>query len=190
MTADTWMRGGPRSVSSTGSPAPRSILLNTRVTGTSAGRRARSSSKARPSRIVGRVDDEQHAVGARHFGGGAAHALALDDVVGVAQAGGVEHVQRQAVDVDAFAQHVARGARDGGDDGGVVTGQPIEQAGFAGVGPAREHDGHAVAQQAALPGRGRRRASKCPRTVARRSASSVSARKSTSSSGKSIAAST
>ena len=144
------MRGGPETVSATGNPAPRSILLNTSVTGTSAGRRARSSSNARPCGSSDGVDDEQHPIGARHLGRRAPHTFAFDHVVRIPQAGGVEHVQRQAVDVDALAQHVARGARNGGDDGRLVAGQPVEQAGFAGVRPAGEHHGHAVAQQPAL----------------------------------------
>ena len=87
-------------------------MLKTSVTGHVA-RQARALLLERPSqRIVGGVDHEQHAVGAAHFGGGAAHAFALDGIVRIAQARGVEHVQRQAVDVDAFAQHVARGARE------------------------------------------------------------------------------
>jgi hypothetical protein len=103
-------------------------------------------------RVIGAVDDEQHAVGARHLRRGAAYAFALDGVVRFPQACRVQHVQRQAVDVDAFTQHVARGAGDGRDDGSVVTGQAIEQAGFAGVGAAGEHHGETVAQQPALPG--------------------------------------
>ena len=40
------------------------------------------------------------------------------------------------------------------DDGRVVAGQAIEQAGLAGVGPARQHHGEPVAQQPTLPGGG------------------------------------
>ena len=87
-------------------------MLNTSVTGTSRRQARALLVEGAAVRIVGRVDDEQHAVGARHFGGGAPHAFALHDIVRIAQARGVEHVQRQAVDVDALAQHVARGARE------------------------------------------------------------------------------
>ncbi len=52
--------------------------------------------------------------------------------------------------MDVFAQHIARGAGNLGDDGGLVTGQPVQQAGLAGIGAAGDHHGHAVAQQAAL----------------------------------------
>ncbi|MCY1434585.1 hypothetical protein D9M71_506490 [compost metagenome] len=51
-----------------------------------------------------------------------------------------------------FAQHVAGGAGDIGDDGCLAPGQGIEQAGFARVRPAGDHHGHAVAQQRALSG--------------------------------------
>ena len=36
--------------------------------------------------------------------------------------------------------------------GAVLAGQPVEQAGFAGIGPPGDHHGHAVAQQAPLAG--------------------------------------
>ena len=58
------------------------------------------------------VDDEQHAIRARDFVMRAADALGFDLIRRLAQARGVEDVQRQAVDLDAFAQHVARRARD------------------------------------------------------------------------------
>ena len=107
--------------------------------------------------VGGGVHHEEHTVGAGHFRCGAADPFAFDVVVGVAQACGIEHVQGQAVDVYAFAQHVARGARDGGDDGRVVPREAIQQAGLAGVGPPGQHHGETVAQQPSLAGRRRHR---------------------------------
>ncbi|CAM5296675.1 hypothetical protein RLIN73S_06090 [Rhodanobacter lindaniclasticus] len=97
------------------------------------------------------IGDQQRGVGVGEFAVGAAHAFALDFVVGVAQAGGVGQFQRDAVQAQGFAQHVAGGAGDRRDDGAVAAGQRVEQAGLAGVGAA--HDGHLeaiVEAQAAL----------------------------------------
>ena len=62
-------------------------------------------------------------------------------------------MQRHAVDVDMFAQQVAGGAGDVGDDRRLAAGQGVEQTGLAGIGAAGDHHRHAVAQQRALPGR-------------------------------------
>ena len=62
-------------------------------------------------------------------------------------------MQRHAVDVDMFAQQVAGGAGDVGDDRRLAAGQRVEQAGLAGVRAAGDHHRHTVAQQCALPGR-------------------------------------
>ena len=59
-------------------------------------------------------------------------------------------MKRHAVDVDALAQHIARGAGNRRDDRGVVAREPIQQARLAGVRPAGDDDGHAFAQQPAL----------------------------------------
>ena len=55
-----------------------------------------------------------------------------------------------AVEVDQFAQHIARGAGYLGDDGAVLAGQGVEQAGFSGVGPADDGQHETVAKQPAL----------------------------------------
>ena len=78
------------------------------------------------------------------------HTDALDLIVGITQTRCIDHVQGHAVDMDMFAQHIAGGAGDIGDDGRFAPGQGIEQAGLAGIGPASDDHGHAVAQQGAL----------------------------------------
>ena len=82
----------------------------------------------------------------------ARHADFFHLVIGVAQASGVDHVQRHAVDVDMFAQDIPGSASNLGDDSRLAPCQSIEQAGFSGVWPAGNHHRHAVAQQRALPG--------------------------------------
>ena len=56
------------------------------------------------------------------------------------KAGGVDHVQRHAFDLDGFAQAVTRGAGDRRDDGQLGTGQRVEQRALARV--RRAHDRH------------------------------------------------
>src|SRR5690606_32389461 len=93
-------------------------------------------------------------VGAFDFLPGAGDTDALDGVVGVAQAGGVDDVQGYTVDVDFLDDLVAGRAGDGGDDGDVVAGQGVQQAGFTDVGFAGQHDMQAFAQDDALAGLG------------------------------------
>ena len=73
------------------------------------------------------IDDEQHAIRAQHFRFGPADALFFRKIERRAQARGVEHVQRHAVDVDALAQDIARRAGQRRYDGGVVAGEAIQQ---------------------------------------------------------------
>ncbi|MNQ80513.1 hypothetical protein D3C85_954980 [compost metagenome] len=100
----------------------------------------------------GAIHHEQHPVGLLNLGPGALDADLLNLVLGVAQAGGVDDVQRHAIQVDVLAQHVAGGAGDLGDDGGLTPGQGVEQARLAGVGTAGDHHLHAFPQQGALLG--------------------------------------
>ena len=67
-----------------------------------------------------------------------------------AQAGGVDHVQRDAFDLDRLADLVARGAGDRRDDGQLGAGQRVQQRALADVGLAGQHDVQALAQQRAL----------------------------------------
>src|SRR3546814_4775039 len=86
---------------------------------------------------------------ALEFGARAAHAFALDHIKGLAQAGGIDQGQLDAVDAHGFVQQVAGGAGDVGDDGAVAAGQRVEQRALAGVGRADDHRVQAVAQLAA-----------------------------------------
>jgi hypothetical protein len=52
--------------------------------------------------------------------------------------------------MDALAQHIARGSGDRSHDGGVITGQTIEETRLARIRAAGDDDRHALAQQAAL----------------------------------------
>src|SRR5690606_18805664 len=76
----------------------------------------------------------------------------LHRVGGVAQAGGVNDVQRDAVQCNLLDHPVAGGAGNVRDDGGFKTGQRVQQAGFTDVGLARQHDVQAFAQDGALFG--------------------------------------
>ena len=74
----------------------------------------------------------------------------FDRVLGLAQAGGVDDVQGHALDLDRFAHRIARRAGDLGDDGGLESGQLIEQARLADVRLTDQHDRQPFAQQRAL----------------------------------------
>ena len=67
-----------------------------------------------------------------------------------AQAGGVDHVQRHALDLYRLADFVAGGAWDRGDDRQLGAGQRIEQRALAHVGLSCQHHLQPLAQQRAL----------------------------------------
>ncbi len=98
------------------------------------------------------IHHEEHPVGLFDLGPGTLNADLLHLVLGVAQAGGVDDVQRHAIQVDMLAQHIAGGTGDLGDDGGLAPGQGIEQARLASVGTTGDHHLHPFPQQGALPG--------------------------------------
>ncbi|MCY1238188.1 hypothetical protein D9M72_509130 [compost metagenome] len=103
------------------------------------------------AQVVGGVDQVQHDIRAADRVPGAVDANALDFIGGVlAQAGGVDDMQRDAVDLDGLAHAVARGAGDGRDDGQLRAGQRVQQRRLAHVGLARQHHRQALAQQRAL----------------------------------------
>ena len=95
---------------------------------------------------------EQHRVGGLDVAPGALDADALDLVLALAQAGGVEHVQRHAFDLDGLPHHVAGGACHRRDDGQFRPGQRIEQRAFSRIRLAGDDHVHALAQQGALVG--------------------------------------
>ncbi|KAG0922003.1 hypothetical protein G6F32_014854 [Rhizopus arrhizus] len=76
---------------------------------------------------VPRIQHYQCEVGALDFHMGATHAFALDGVATVAQASGVDQGQLQAIQADGFAQGVAGGTGDVGDDRSLAASQRIEQ---------------------------------------------------------------
>ena len=83
-------------------------------------------------------------VGRRRPGPGAPNPLGLDLVLGLAQPGGVGQQHLVARQPHRDLDHVPRGARGGGDDGGFPAGQGIEQGGLAGVGGAHQGDSEAL----------------------------------------------
>ena len=103
---------------------------------------------------MGIVADQHGKVGALEFGACAAHAFHLDRVGRFAQAGGVDQGQGDAIEMDRFAQHVACGAGDLGDDRALAGGQTVEQAGLAGIRSADDDHVQAVEQAHAAPARG------------------------------------
>ena len=72
-------------------------------------------------------------------------------------------MQFQTVQADGFAQGIAGGTGDIGDDGTVAAGQRVEQRALAGVGRADDHRMHAVAQLAPAFGIGDQRVQLLPR---------------------------
>jgi hypothetical protein len=99
---------------------------------------------------VGGIVHRQHKVRAGKFVPGTLDTQPLDFIAGIAQAGGIHQVERNPVDLDGFAQRVARGARNRRDDRPLHAREPIEQAGLADIGPASEHHLDPGPQQASL----------------------------------------
>ncbi len=81
-----------------------------------------------------RVGNQYHHIGTLALAMCTAYAFALHRIMRFAQACGVGQFQRDAIETDAFAQYVARGAGDIGDDGAIAACKCIEQAGLARVG--------------------------------------------------------
>ena len=98
----------------------------------------------------GAVDHKQHPIGLGNLLPGAFNADTLHFIIGVAQARGIDDMQRHAVDMDMLAQHVAGGAGDVGDDCCFAARQGVQQARFTGIWPPGDHHLHPFAQQTAL----------------------------------------
>ena len=99
-----------------------------------------------------RIDDLQDHVGTTDLPPAPLDADPLHRVVGLAQAGGIDDVQRNTLDLDGLAQSIARRAGDLGDDRPLLAGQAIQQRTLADIGQARQHHRQAGPQQAALAG--------------------------------------
>jgi hypothetical protein len=67
----------------------------------------------------------------------------------IAEAGGVDEAERDAVEGEGLFEGVAGGAGDGRDDGAVAFEEAVEEGAFAGVGRADEGDGCSVAEELA-----------------------------------------
>ena len=95
-------------------------------------------------RGVGGVDEPDDDGGLVEFLEGALDAHALDGVVGLADAGGVDEAEGDALQHDGVFDDVAGGAVDVGDEGAVFLDEAVEQGRFAGVGLADDGGGDAV----------------------------------------------
>ncbi|MNR24810.1 hypothetical protein D3C85_1419140 [compost metagenome] len=99
-------------------------------------------------RIVGlwrrSVHHQQHPVGFAYCLQGTFHADLFHMVGGVAQTGGIDHMQRHAVDVDMFTQDIPGSASDIGDDCCFAPCQYIQQARLAGIRTTGNDHGHAI----------------------------------------------
>ncbi|MNT82786.1 hypothetical protein D3C72_2225660 [compost metagenome] len=65
-------------------------------------------------------------------------------IIGIAQTGGINHVQRHAVDVDMFAKYIPGSPGNFCHDRRFAPGQGIEQAGFPGIRTTGNHYRHTV----------------------------------------------
>ena len=93
---------------------------------------------------------KQHDVGIGNGVPGTCNAHLLDHVLAVAQAGGVDDVDRYTFNLDGLLDLVTRGAGNGRHYGQLGTGQGVEERGLAGIGlPGNDH-ADAFAQQGAL----------------------------------------
>lgn len=101
-------------------------MLKTVMRSTPAGRRV--DGRVGGGETVAHIHQAHDHVGAFDLLPGAGDADLLDLVGGLAQAGGVGDVERDAFDLDGFAQCVAGGAGDVGDDGAIDAGEAVEQA--------------------------------------------------------------
>src|SRR5512145_1506283 len=99
-----------------------------------------------------RIDQQQYDVGPFDFPPGAFDTDFFDFVIGFAQAGGIDDVQWNSLDLDGRPQGIARRPGNRRDDGQIVAGQPVEQRGLADVRLARQNDVQARLQQLALAG--------------------------------------
>ena len=98
---------------------------------------------------LGGVEDDEDDGGVGEGLTRALDAELFDLFEGVAEAGGVDEFEGDAVEGDALSDEVAGGAGDGGHDGAVAFDEPIEEGAFAGVGTADDGHGESVMNDAA-----------------------------------------
>ncbi len=96
-------------------------------------------------------DEHQRGVGERFAAARDAELLDFFEIRtgSFAQTGGVDQLERNAVERDALGDEVARGAGSCGDDGAVALDEAIEERALAGVGPADDGERKAVVHDAA-----------------------------------------
>ena len=119
-------------------PCSRSILLRTSQTGA-----LTVDEELRARSIVGQP---QHQIGFRRARAGAPHAFLLDGIVGLANAGGVDHRHRIAVEIELHLDDVARRAGMRRHDRDLAPRQLIHQRRFADIRRTCDRDHQAVAQ--------------------------------------------
>jgi len=99
---------------------------------------------------ISRIDDQQGEIGDDELTASARYTLLLHRVDCGAETGGIDNVQRQAIDVDLFTDQIAGRAWLAGDDRGRIAGECVEEARLAAIGSTGEHHMQAVTQQTAL----------------------------------------
>ncbi len=100
-------------------------------------------------RLTG-VIHEQHRIGFLYFFPRFGNAYLLHLVGAVAQPGGIEYVQRHAVNLNGLSHHVPGGASDWRNDCQLSASQRVKQRALTGIGLTRNHDCNAFAQQHTL----------------------------------------
>ena len=99
-----------------------------------------------------RVGDNQSQIGALDFRPRSRDADLLDGVVRLAQACRIDDVQRNAIDLDAASDRIARCSGNGGHDRTILPDELIEQTGLASIGLSDQDNFDALEQQAPLTG--------------------------------------
>ena len=97
-----------------------------------------------------RIDKIQHTIGAFDFCVRTTNAFLFHAISAIAQTRGINNVQRQAINLYVFAQHITCGTGDFSDDRSVVSRQRIEQTGFACIRSSCNHHGHSIFEQTTL----------------------------------------
>ena len=97
------------------------------------------------------ITQPEHQVRFRGAGPGPAHPLLLDGIVGLANAGGIDHRHRIAIEIELHLDDVARGAGMRRDDRDLAPRQLIHQRRFADIRRSGDRDHQPIAQALAPP---------------------------------------